>query len=616
MTLTQGSAADLQVHESQTQKPTSQRAGRQTRRTRAALRGELSREDLDAADVRTGSAESDAPQSCESAILEATSFGQPADSLHADDQQTALDAPASPLPSATPTVIASLRRDAPGKRTASNKENVEPAEAPFAGRASLTHRRVSTYDALEDAVVQALTPPATSRQPSSYEVPVTAPMPQLAQPAEPAAPVKEPRAASPTPTKQTDSVVAMDAQSQPVDDGNAQGPSVEPTTQEPALEKPKAAENERNKVTKAKSSKPTPVVRATKASQYRISIAHPDKIAAGKLAAPRPRASTTLGASISSKRVPSTSSKKPEAENAEDESREKKEMNIPHSKPRPVSLSFPTPPPPPKSKKAPTTSTFQLPGEAVAAKLKAAREARLAKEAEDAQKKKDGLSDEKKPVFKARPVPAGLSKAPSVRQTNASKARESLMASKGPGALPATGASGAHKRANSVATSRLSSAPKPRTKSSKDPSPNPAAKPSSSKRPSTALANISKPRASISTSSTAPAPAAGATAPPGTTKSTTKGKEVFKRAASAREQAEKEKREKEEAAKKARAAAAERGRQLSKEWAEKQKLKKMGGNLKTSVSGEGKKDGQATAGSEKEEVKVESQGNGQVAVEA
>ena len=56
-------------------------------------------------------------------------------------------------------------------------------------------------------------------------------------------------------------------------------------------------------------------------------------------------------------------------------------------------------------------------------------------------------------------------------------------------------------------------------------------------------------------------------------KGTAKGKEVFERAAVAKEAAEKEKREKEEAAKAARAAAAERGRQLSREWAERQKAK-------------------------------------------
>lgn len=57
---------------------------------------------------------------------------------------------------------------------------------------------------------------------------------------------------------------------------------------------------------------------------------------------------------------------------------------------------------------------------------------------------------------------------------------------------------------------------------------------------------------------------------------TAKGKEVFNRVAQAKSAAEKEKREKEDAAKKARAAAAERGRQASRDWAEKQRLKKLG----------------------------------------
>jgi hypothetical protein len=55
---------------------------------------------------------------------------------------------------------------------------------------------------------------------------------------------------------------------------------------------------------------------------------------------------------------------------------------------------------------------------------------------------------------------------------------------------------------------------------------------------------------------------------------TSKGKEVFNRAANAKTSAEQLKKEKEEAAKKARAEAAERSRALSREWAEKQKMKK------------------------------------------
>ncbi|KAK7522290.1 hypothetical protein IWZ03DRAFT_370823 [Phyllosticta citriasiana] len=133
---------------------------------------------------------------------------------------------------------------------------------------------------------------------------------------------------------------------------------------------------------------------------------------------------------------------------------------------RPVSVSFPTPPPPAKSSRAPTRPTFALPGEEVAAKLKAQKEERLRREAEKAQSEgaRKGLSakeleekkkrelkarpartgseggrrdqpakepeEKKKPTFKARPVPSFVknpSAAGMVRQTASSKARQSLM---------------------------------------------------------------------------------------------------------------------------------------------------------------------------------------------
>jgi hypothetical protein len=60
-----------------------------------------------------------------------------------------------------------------------------------------------------------------------------------------------------------------------------------------------------------------------------------------------------------------------------------------------------------------------------------------------------------------------------------------------------------------------------------------------------------------------------------TSGASSKGKEVYARFGAARDAAENEKREKEEAARKARAAAAEKGRAASREWAEKQRVKKM-----------------------------------------
>ena len=278
-----------------------------------------------------------------------------------------------------------------------------------------------------------------------------------------------------------------------------------------------------------------------------------------------------------SRRVTSVSSEKSLGDSTE--APEKKEAVIPHSKPRPMSMNFPVPKAPPKSTKAPTTSTFQLPGEAVVAKLKAAKEARLAREAEDAKKK----------AFKARPAPTSA-KAPAVRQTSTSKARESLMGGKPPttSALAAS-----HRRASSVAASRPSTGGKPGTSkpasssSTKPPTSNrlstaPAGAPKVSKRPSTAMASLTNktaPRASIA--HTGPTTFSGrplsTAAPPKAGSGTTKGKEVFNRTAQSKAAADKEKKEKEEAAKRARAEAAERSRQMSREWAEKQRAKKAGG---------------------------------------
>lgn len=318
---------------------------------------------------------------------------------------------------------------------------------------------------------------------------------------------------------------------------------------------------------KPKSKKPAPVVRTTKASQARISIAHGPKDTPKAPSWGRPRASVTGLNTSTAKRTTSSSSGK-NGSSTEDAPVEKKEVVIPHSKPRPVSMSFPTPPPPPKSTKAPTKSTFSLPGEQIAAKLKAAKEARLAKEAEEQEKRK---------AFKARPAPTST-KAPNVRQTSTSKARESLM--NGKPLAPTTG--GIHKRANSVATTTK---PAPAAKKSSTPSQSVSV----GKRPSTAMASLNKPlsrpsTAGKSTSTTATKPSRpssvlarpASTVPGAKTNGTAKGKEVFNRAAQAKSSAEKEKREKEEAAKKARIEAAERGRQASREWAEKQRLKKLG----------------------------------------
>ncbi|KAH0366768.1 hypothetical protein KCU65_g5143, partial [Aureobasidium melanogenum] len=308
--------------------------------------------------------------------------------------------------------------------------------------------------------------------------------------------------------------------------------------------------------------------------------------------------------------------------------------NIPHSKPRPMSMSFPTPPPPPKSSKAPTQSTFQLPGEAIAAKLKAEKEERLRRQAESGttakptykpppppkstkaptrstfqlpgeaiaaklkaekeerqkrqeengglapkstyvpptapkstkpvtkatfqlssdafaakmkaqkearlakQKEEEEKRERERGMFKARPVPK-MSKPAEVRQTNASRAR-----------LPSNDST-ALKRATSVRDATTTTTAQKRMSSF-----HPAAS-TSSALPPRAATSLTKRQSMAPSSST----------------SSSKGKQVFARAAEAKEKEEAAKKEKEDAAKKARAEAAEKNRQASREWAAKKKEK-------------------------------------------
>jgi hypothetical protein len=291
--------------------------------------------------------------------------------------------------------------------------------------------------------------------------------------------------------------------------------------------------------------KSNPVVRATKASQARISLAHGPKDAPRPPALGRPRQS--IGPQDQSRTVSGSSADSGSLT-------PKKEVIIPHSKPRPMSMAFPAPAPLLKSTKAPTQSTFQLPGEVVAAKLKAAKEARLAKEAEESKKK----------PFKARPVPASLSKAPAVRQTNSSIAREQRISGK-----PIELVNGIH-RPMSVADSHHS-----RSASVSRPfPPKSAVNAPSQLRSSTAMAFNLDSSSNSRPPSVAQSNRSGAGGSSGNA-IISKGKEVYNRPAQLLAAAEQERREKEEATKKARAEAAARSRALSREWAEKQKAKKV-----------------------------------------
>jgi hypothetical protein len=476
-----------------------------------------------------------------------TQSGSHEDEISEHYNQDAPEPPSSPIATAVPQVIKSLRRDSPTKRSTSNKENVEPVEPV---------ELVEPAEEEQDAAATASPVPITAQETS----------PSQSASVDTAAAVEVDAPSSPTRRsegKAGDSIEALDAMDEAVEKvnlgiANANSPEKKPS--------PKAV----NDKERPKKTKPAPVVRLTKAAAARLSMAQTgNKDNSSSSSNVRPRPSTVPGRTNNVRQsVAPAATTKPLP-------KPKTETVIPHSKPRPVSLSFPTPPPAAKSSKAPTKSSFQLPGEAVAAKLKAAREERLKREAAAAASKSSAKAsiDEKKPAFKARPVPSTLKKTPSVRHTAASRARESMMTGD-PAPKPAASSSTTGlKRSNTVGSTRPrpSMAPPTSTKPSQPTqlTVQKRARPSSVLVTSGEIAAAAPRQPSSSASRPSIAPAARSTS------ATSKGKEVYARFSAARNAAENEKKEKEDAARKARAAAAERGRAASREWAEKQKVKKM-----------------------------------------
>jgi hypothetical protein len=266
------------------------------------------------------------------------------------------------------------------------------------------------------------------------------------------------------------------------------------------------------------------------------------------------------------------------------------------AKRRPISVQFPTPPPPPKSTKEPTKATFTLPGEALAAKFKAAREERVKRQEEEAAKKK---------AFKARPIPASTKTKPvEVKQTATTRARLSTIGgadsvgnkennfaqtglnrsatvtgatskrgsifgastTKRPGMMGPTSAATQKVSSTNTAPKRINT-----VAANKD-------LPSSlsvSKRASPSISKLTGHRvSSIPSPISAKSRTLSTTKPPMTADDVSqrqKGKAVFNKDRGEKGAKEQDRKEKDEAMKKARAEAAERGRQASREWAEKQK---------------------------------------------
>jgi hypothetical protein len=246
---------------------------------------------------------------------------------------------------------------------------------------------------------------------------------------------------------------------------------------------------------------------------------------------------------------------------------------------------------PVKSTKPTTTSSFTLPGEAIAARLKAQREERQKREQEAAAKEAG-----KKVVPRSTTAPKerprlSIMAAPAIkpRETKTSQARQSLMVANSQKRTT----SGTSNKENVVPTKNLgqqttkSPVLKARELSAKKTSG--ATLQTDVKKAGTvdtgsvrANSAIRRTGTTISASATrknsvAPSPSSGSDV--GAKKSKTskadlvsqKGKEVFGRDKVQKAEMDRVRREKEEAAKKARAEAAERGRVASREWAEKQK---------------------------------------------
>ena len=251
-----------------------------------------------------------------------------------------------------------------------------------------------------------------------------------------------------------------------------------------------------------------------------------------------------------------------------------------------INLKFPTPPSAPKNVKPRIVSDFKLPSDELAAKYRAQREERLKKELEEETARRS---------FKARPVPRSMSASVNTttvgpRPTAATKARENLMREAKADIAPAeqdeersqtkkkNSVMGITPSAKSLEKRRsmiIASTQHEKRAARRTSSIMPLQSQTASKRNSISAANGN------STSESGTKAASCTISDAATLRA--KGREVFNRERLAKEEMERERRTKEEAARKARAEAAERGRQTSREWAEKQKQKMLEAKIKARV---------------------------------
>ncbi|KAL8793444.1 MAG: hypothetical protein Q9195_003927 [Heterodermia aff. obscurata] len=205
-----------------------------------------------------------------------------------------------------------------------------------------------------------------------------------------------------------------------------------------------------------------------------------------------------------------------------------------------------------KSTKPLTHPIFELPGDAVARKLKEQRETRVKQQEADGEPVRE--------AFKARLVRAN--QAPVVKSNATSKARMSLARESKESHRPASKRSASVSLGN--ANQRLS------TLSVAKGTHAPIASPSPRTTRGPSLAATSSSHLSIA------GPPQRITCNGNNAHQSVRGREVFERNKTSTEELERLRKEKEEAIKKARVEAAERGRLASRQWAEKQKARKIG----------------------------------------
>ncbi|KAL0782719.1 hypothetical protein CaCOL14_000625 [Colletotrichum acutatum] len=200
-----------------------------------------------------------------------------------------------------------------------------------------------------------------------------------------------------------------------------------------------------------------------------------------------------------------------------------------------------------RSLKAPTRPNFELPGEAISRRKREEREARLKQQEEDERRRRE---------FKASPIKARLGTAAQPRETVASRARQN----KG---SEATDMDSPSKRSSIMGTPRTLA----RTTSTRSPQTRGRGTSQSgtetqlSRATSTSTGSISGKRSALSVEEIE--------------QQKVKGREVFHRDNSYTQDKERERREREWNAKMAREQAAERSRQASREWREKQQRSKL-----------------------------------------